>query len=127
YDVVALELTLATPVRERAAGEGFEYDASDGAAGRVAFYASAAPLPGFAPVYRWQRGDEVAYGVDAPGAGFARGDGAFYAPAAATVPGSELTYRPVYGWTKGAAHRLSPDGRLADEGYERGPVALYAP
>ena len=94
----------------------------------IAFYASQGPLPGFVPVFRWQRGDESQFAATAPADGFERGDVVFYAAPAASVAGSSVTYRPVFDWRKGASHVLSPkSSEMEQYGYTRGAPAFYAP
>jgi hypothetical protein len=133
YDVVAYEVRIGDPFHEYIGGDGtIAYSATppegewkdDG----IAFYASAVPLPGFAPVYRWERGSEVAYGADAPEPGFTAGEMAFYAAPTDAVPGSVTTYRPVFEWRNGSVRVLSPlkEG-LEEYGYTRGRVVFFAP
>ena len=134
YDVVAYELRLGDAIHEYA-GDGGEvvYAGGSARAGRadkgIAFYASDAPLPGFAPVYRWVDGKESQYAIASPGEGFARNDGvAFYVAPSAHVAGSATAYRPVYDWRKGALHLLSLQAQGLDQyGYARGAVMFYAP
>lgn len=132
YDVAAFELTLGTPIHEYHDGDAVTYGGASKRAGAdkgVAFDASSASLPGFAPVYRWRRGSEAQYAIVSPAEGFAQdGDPAFYAAPAASVFGSETTYRPVYDWQRGTSHILSLlASGLEQYGYGRGAIAFYAP
>lgn len=128
YDVVALEVTLGTPVYERASEAGVEYGTDAGPGTSPAFHASDAPLPGFVPVFRWGRDAETQYAAASPGEGYVRGEAAFFAPPATTVEGSLTAYRPVYAWHRGETHVLSPlTVGLEADGFERGGVAFYAP
>jgi hypothetical protein len=133
YDVVAYELRLGDPIREYRGGDGaIAYGATppegEWEEGAVAFYASAIPLPGFAPIHRWERGGELAYGADAPGPGFTEREVAFYAPPTGAIPGSVTTYRPVFEWRNGSVRVLSPLKQgLEEYGYTRGRVVFFAP
>ncbi|MEX2247502.1 MAG: DUF4185 domain-containing protein [Dehalococcoidia bacterium] len=130
YDVVALELRPATPVRKYRPDDGtvtYGVTPPSGADEGIAFYASDVLLPGFARIYAWTRGEETMFGADAP-EGFERGEPLFYAPLAQKVDGSLLTYRPVYDWRAGDTHLLSKQAAgLETEGYTRGEVVFYAP
>ncbi len=134
YDVVAYELRLGDAIHEYADTNGeVTYGvaaARDGSADKgIAFYASDVPLAGFAPVYRWAKGKESQYGIDAPGDGFVRnGVTAFYAAPSASVNGSATEYRPVFDWRKGTTHLLSLQAQgLEQYGYEQGAAAFFAP
>lgn len=134
YDVVAFELTLGTPIHEyRSPGGDIAYATTASPGGGwvdqgVAFHASQSPLPGFTPVYRWQRGDDTLYAVDTAADGFVRAATAFYAPASAAVEGSLTKYRPVYDWRNGATQVLSTlESGLEQYGFSREAVAFYAP
>lgn len=132
YAVAFYEFRLGDPIHELRDGDAAAYSPDAGAGGEdqgVAFYASATPQPGFVAVYRWRRGDASRYAPSLPADGFERvGDPAFYAPPSATVAGSDLTYRPVYDWSNGEAHVLSPlAGGLERYGYARGDIEFYAP
>ncbi len=133
YATAAFELRPGVAIHEwRDAHDAATYAAVSPGGGRsdegIAFYASATPIDGFAPIYRWQLGDESRYAAASPGEGFVRGDVAFYAPNAPSVAGSSLTYRAVFDWHKGTSHLLSPKGAgLEQYGYTRGEPAFYAP
>jgi hypothetical protein len=132
YDTVAYELTLGTAIHAQGPGDEVAYtaDPPDGHGWRdrgVAFYASGAPLPGFAAVYRWQRGADVRYALTAPEQDFLRGDVAFYAPAAERIGDGAIRYRPVFDWHHGTSHLLAPADASAPLDFEQGDVAFYAP
>jgi hypothetical protein len=133
YETNVFELRPGTAMREwRGPREAVAYAASSPGKGwsdqGIAFYASAAAIDGFAPVYRWRHGDEAGYAAASPGDGFERGDIAFYAAPGAAVSGSTVTYRPVFSWRKGASQLLSPKTTgLEQYGFTRGEAAFYAP
>lgn len=133
YDTAAFAITFGRAVHEYRKGADAAYAFDPPANGwrdqGVAFYASDAPLPGFAPVYAWTDADGARrYATAAPGDGASRGEVAFYAPADASAPGSLTPYVPVYDWTDGTTHLLSPKARgLEQYGYTRGAAAFYAP
>jgi hypothetical protein len=133
YDVVAYELRLGDPVHEYHRRDGtiaYGTTPPDGEweDSAVAFYASANPLSGFAPVYRWERDGEVAYGMGAPEPGFTAREVAFYAAPAAAVRDSATIYRPVFEWRNGNVRLLSPmETGLEEYGYARGRVVFFAP
>jgi hypothetical protein len=93
------------------------------------FYAGDEVLPGFAAVYAWTGADgRHRYAITSPGDGYTRGDVAFYAAAAASAPGSLTPYRPIYDWSDGTTHLLSPKTQgFGQSGYARGEAAFYAP
>ena len=133
YDVVGVEITLGTAVHEYRGADGtVAYAASAPGDGwqdqGIAFQASDAALPGFVPVYRWQRGPETRYAPDAAAGDFERGGVVFYAAPGVSVAGSATHYRPVYDWSNGTSHLLSTrSSGLEREGYVRGEAVFYAP
>ena len=133
YDTVAYELTLGTAIHQyQSDGGEVTYAADPPSEGRwrdlgVAFYASDAPLPGFAAVYRWQSGAEVRYEVTTPDPDFVRGNVAFYAPATELVANGAIRLRPVFDWHHGTSHLLAPAGASVPLDFEQGVVAFYAP
>ena len=95
---------------------------------QTALYASDVALPGFVPIYVWRDGDERRYAAARPGDAFERGEVAFYAPNGASASGSLTAYLPVYDWSDGHTHLLSPKTQgLEQYGYKRGEAAFYAP
>ncbi len=133
YATAAFELRPGVAIHEwRGAKNATMYAAASPGSGwsdeGIAFYASTAPLDGFAAVYHWQRGDEAQYATSSPGDGFERGDAVFYAPGTSAVAGSSVRYEPVFAWQNGASHVLSPKtAGLEQYGYTRGAPAFYAP
>lgn len=134
YDVVLADVTLGTAVHEYHGDAGrvaYGTHFPDGDAWHdagVVFHASDEPLPGFAPVYRWNSDGDTRYAIESPGSDFVRGDVAFYAPGAPALADSTVRYRPVFDWRKGSVHLLAADDRGLDEyGFERGDIAFYAP
>lgn len=134
YDIVAFEVRLGDPVHEYLGRDGaIVYGARPPEEGRwedrgIGFYASTSPLPGFAPVYQWERDSELAYGPEAPGPGFTARELAFYAPLADAIPRSVTTYRPVFEWRNGSVRLLSQlEEGLERHGYTRGRVVFFAP
>ena len=133
YATVAFELRPGVAIHEwRGAHDAMAYSTASPGGGwsdqGIAFYASQGPLPGFVPVFRWQRGDESQFSATAPGDDFERGDVAFYAPPGPAIAESTVTYRPVFDWRKGASHVLSPkSSEMEQYGYTRGAPAFYAP
>ena len=132
YEAVMHALTLGTAIHEWVLGDDIRYaEASPGDGWRdngVPFYASAAGLPGFVPVYGWTLGAETVYAAQAPGGEWVRGEAAFYAAAADHVAGSLTAYRPVYAWRNGTTQLLSQAAAgLEQYGYARGDVMFYAP
>lgn len=133
YATVAFELRPGAAIHEwRGARDAIAYAVLAPGGGwsdqGIAFYASHVPLPGFAPIYRWQRGGASQIAAASPGDGFDRGGVAFWAAPAASVAGSSVTYRPVFDWRNGASHLLSTKSSgLEQYGYTRGAPAFYAP
>lgn len=134
YDTVAYEITVGTAIHQYQDSRGSVAYGSVAPADigwrdqGVAFYAADAPLPGFAPVYRWERGTDVRYAVTAPAADFARDAAAFYVPVSDDSADAVVGYRPIFDWYRGASHLLAPEGGASvPSGYEQGAVAFYAP
>jgi hypothetical protein len=133
YDTAAFEITFGRAVHEYRKGDDAIYAFASPGDGwgdeGAAFYASDATLPGFVPVYAWtDAGGRHRYAATSPGDGYTRGDVAFYAAAGASATGSLTPYRPVYDWSDGTTHLLSPKAQgLEQYGYKRGEAAFYAP
>jgi 4-amino-4-deoxy-L-arabinose transferase-like glycosyltransferase len=132
YEAVMDALTIGTAIHEYVRGDEVRYGASppgdDWRDNGVPYYASAAALPGFVPVYGWSRGGEWSYAAAAPDGSWNREEVAFYAAPSARVDGSLTAYRPVYAWRKGTTQLLSQLATgLEQYGYAREDVMFYAP
>jgi len=134
YDTVAYELTLGTAIHQYQDAHGSVAYGAVAPADHgwrdqgIAFYAAEELLPGFLPVYRWQRGRDLRYAATAPAPDFTRSTAAFYAPVSETSTDAIVRYRPVFDWYRGASHLLAPAGGApVPPGYQRGAVAFYAP
>ena len=132
YRMHVVEITLGDAIHEYRNGEEVRYNATPLAGWEdqgIAFYASDAAAAGLAPVYGWQRRDEVRYAPTLPDEGFERKEIAFWSPTNDGGPGALVHYRPVYDWhDDGEAHVLSPlAAGLEQYGYKRGDIMFYTP
>jgi hypothetical protein len=137
YQVYLHEIRLAAPVTQWRDEQGRAIYLAGDVRGPdrfkpdgLTFYASDIPVPGLAPIHRWEHMESgaIRYGAAPPDPQDAYRDLGvdFYAPAsAAEVQDLNALYAPVYLWTGDEEARYSPLD-LGPGGYERGEVAFYA-
>jgi hypothetical protein len=138
YNVFLHEIRLAARMTQWSDGSGRAMYLPQGsvapegfAADGVAFYASDIPVPGFAPIHRWEheQSGQARYSSTAPEPETDYDDVgvAFYAPLDAATTGDLNTpYVPVYRWEREGSERYSSLD-LSRAGYARQEIAFYAP
>lgn len=133
YTVFLHEITIGKPVTQSADQSNRRRYAIGSVPGYTpegtAFYASAAAIPGFEPVYEWvdPGSGDVLLGFRQPDAAHSqRGPLRFYSPPRPVVPMYAHVYEPVYRWDRSATeHVYSPLLGLEAQGYANMGVAFY--
>lgn len=140
YQVYVHEIRLAAPVTQWSDTQGRAVYLPGDAQGPdgfspdgLTFYASDIPVPGFAPIHRWEHLDsgDIQYGAAPPDPPQDYQDMGvdFYAPVdAAAAEATNALYAPVYRWSRGKAGRYSRYSplNLGPAGYVQQDVAFYA-